>query len=173
MNMRPGQDVSPEDIFNMFFNGMAGGGVGGPGFHVYSTGFGGGPNMQFRPGRRPQQQRRQGQGQPQQQQAPGWNLVVQLVPILIIALLSFFSQSDGSGAAHRPMPGENKYFSLLVRLVRGFESQIDSYLPYLTYFHSLFHSLVEQTSLYQSTSHETNDGQGHPLLRHGSISTNI
>ena len=34
------------------------------------------------------------------------------MPILLIALLSFMSQSDGSESFSKPMPGENKYFSL-------------------------------------------------------------
>jgi hypothetical protein len=104
-------DVSPEDIFNMFFNNMAGGG--GAGFHVYSTGFGPG-GVQFRAGR-PQGQRRQQQGQAAQQQgAPGLQLLFQLLPIILIALLSFMSNSDGTQTYNAPMPGENKYFSLTV-----------------------------------------------------------
>ena len=44
-----GQEVNPEDIFNMFFGGgMPGGmgGMGGPGFRVYTTGMGG-PGFAF------------------------------------------------------------------------------------------------------------------------------
>eukprot|EP00559_Dactyliosolen_fragilissimus_P005480 CAMPEP_0184867964 /NCGR_PEP_ID=MMETSP0580-20130426/28546_1 /TAXON_ID=1118495 /ORGANISM="Dactyliosolen fragilissimus" /LENGTH=290 /DNA_ID=CAMNT_0027368541 /DNA_START=87 /DNA_END=960 /DNA_ORIENTATION=+ len=58
-----GQEVNPEDIFNMFFGGGMPGGVhmsGMPGgFRVYSTGFGGMPR---------QRAQRGGQGQQQQQQ---------------------------------------------------------------------------------------------------------
>lgn len=106
-------DVSPEEIFNMFFNGMAG----GPGFHVYSTGFGPG-GVQFRAGRPFQQQRRQQQGrQAQPDRASGLQLLFQLLPIILIALLSFMSQSDGSESYSGPMPGENKYFSLTVSFI--------------------------------------------------------
>ena len=101
-------DVNPEDIFNMFFNGMGGG---APGFHMYTSGFGPG-GVQFQAGR-PRAQRRP-QGQPAEpQRSPGLQLLFQLMPILLIALLSFMSQSDGTDSfSSRPMPGENKYFSL-------------------------------------------------------------
>mmetsp|Transcript_29330 Transcript_29330/g.67340 ORF Transcript_29330/g.67340 Transcript_29330/m.67340 type:complete len:129 (+) Transcript_29330:1279-1665(+) len=71
------QEVSPEEIFKMFFGGGVGpmGGMGGgvhmgPGFRVYSTGFGG---PQFRSAR---QQPQQGQPQRQQEQF-SWQSLIQ------------------------------------------------------------------------------------------------
>mmetsp|Transcript_6434 Transcript_6434/g.9377 ORF Transcript_6434/g.9377 Transcript_6434/m.9377 type:complete len:435 (+) Transcript_6434:197-1501(+) len=97
-------EMSPEDIFNMFFGGgMAGQtGVhfGGNGFRVYTNGFGGMP-----------QQRRRGQQQQQQQEAQGGgglSQLFQLLPLILLFFMSFFN-----------MPGEdtgmsgNKYFSLV------------------------------------------------------------
>jgi DnaJ family protein B protein 12 len=103
---RPGgQEMSPEEIFQAFFGG---GMPGGPGVHFYSTGFG--PGMQFRAGgpRRPQRE------QQQQQQQPGVGLLLQFLPVLMILLVSFFSQSNDG--YHRSMPGENQYFSLTVSI---------------------------------------------------------
>jgi DnaJ-domain-containing protein 1 len=110
VHMRPGQDLSPEDIFNAFFGGGGmPGGMGGPGFHVYSTGFG--PGMHFRAGGPGMRQRAQ---QQQQNGNPGLGLLIQMLPILLIMLVSFFNYSADSG--FHPMPGENKYFSLTVSL---------------------------------------------------------
>ena len=100
-----GQEVNPEDIFNMFFGGgmpggvhMAGGGMPG-GFRVYSTGFGG----------MPRQQRRQGQGQ--QQNGPDVASLIQLLPVLLLFLMSFFNFPGETATNHNG----NKYFSLTVR----------------------------------------------------------
>ena len=100
-----GQEMSPEDIFNMFFNGMAPGmgrGVGGPGFRVYTTGFGPGGFYAHNVA----QQR--GGPQQQQQQHTGWAQFAQLIPILVLFLMSFFSfpgtQDVGTGGS--------PYFSL-------------------------------------------------------------
>jgi len=106
------QEMSPEDIFNMFFNGHGmGGGVhhmGPGGFRVYTNGFGGFPQ---------QQRRRQPRGDGQQQQHEGVNLgaIVQLLPILLIMLLSFFNtNNDGSSTiSSSKMPGDGRYFSLV------------------------------------------------------------
>jgi hypothetical protein len=111
VHMRTAQgDVSPEDIFNMFFNGMAG----GPGFHVYSSNGG----MQFRGGRAQQARRQQhgngGAAAQGQQHQPAWALLKQLIPILLFAFLSFLSQSSDGGETHHPMPGQDKYYSLVV-----------------------------------------------------------
>jgi len=111
-----GQQVNPEEIFNMFFGGgMAGGGMGGPGVRMHTTGFG--PGFQFQGGAprarrqggapRQQQQQRQEAAGPQN---PTMGLLFQLLPVIIIMLLSFLKMDD-SGAA-TPMPGENRYFSL-------------------------------------------------------------
>lgn len=121
MQFRPGQEVNPEDIFNMFFGGGMGGGMGGGGMHRgpggvhFSTNFGGMPRG-FR-----QQQQRRGQQQHQQQQqepeAPGLAGLIQLLPFLIIMLLSFFnmnsdmSASTSNGGSNKS-PGLNRYFTL-------------------------------------------------------------
>ena len=106
-----GQDVSPEDIFNMFFGGMppgaAGGGFGGPGVRVYSTGFG--PGFAFggmHPGMRQRQQQQQQQGQ---QQGP-LSQFMQFLPLLMILFLSFWNMNDNSVTG----VGGSKYFSLTV-----------------------------------------------------------
>lgn len=109
-----GQEVSPEDIFNMFFGGgMPGGagGFGGPGVRVYSTGFGPGfafggmhPNMA-------RQQQRQRQQQPQEQETGFWNQLIQFLPLLMILMLSFFNMPGESATG----VGGSKYFSLTVR----------------------------------------------------------
>ena len=122
MHFRPGQDVNPEDIFNMFFGGgMGGGGMNrGPGGVHFSTNFGGMPR-----GFRQQQQRRgqqQQQQQQQEQEAPGMAGLIQLLPFLIIMLLSFFnmnsdmSASTSTGGSNKS-PGLNRYFTLSVSTV--------------------------------------------------------
>lgn len=107
VHFRHGEDINPEEIFNMFFGGgmpMPGGG--GRGFHVYTNGFGGGfgPGVQFR-----QQQRGRGNAQQQQQPAPNaLAMLMQFLPFLIILSLSFFNMSDSSGHDIT----KNRYFSL-------------------------------------------------------------
>lgn len=106
VHFRRGQEVSPEEIFNMFFGGGMAGAGGMPGFHVYSNGFGGGgfggPGMSFR-------------GQPrahrQQQQEPnvGFGNLLQLLPFLLIMLISFFNMGGQTGNTG------SSYFSLTVR----------------------------------------------------------
>jgi hypothetical protein len=110
-----GQQVDPEEIFNMFFGGgmpMGGGGMPG-GVHFYSTGFG--PGMHFRAGG-PRARPRGGGGDAQgpQNQQSGWNAIMQFLPIILMLLLSFARLGPDSSA---PMPGENKYFSLTVRTI--------------------------------------------------------
>jgi DnaJ family protein B protein 12 len=116
MHMHQGQDVSPEEIFNMFFGG---GGIpgrgGGQGFHFSTNGFGN-PGMRTQ---RPRGQPRQQQAQ-QEQQAPSMGMLFQFLPILLIMLVSFFKYDEGQGMASGTggnMPGENRYFSLTVRLL--------------------------------------------------------
>lgn len=111
-----GQEVSPEDIFNAFFGGgmPGGGGMGGPGFHVYTTGFG--PGMHFQAGgpRRQQQQQRRPQ---QNDAAQSMQMLMQFLPVLLIVILSFFRSGDNSFSSYTTtgnMPGENQYFSLVV-----------------------------------------------------------
>ena len=124
-------EMSPEDIFNAFFGGAAMGGMGGPGFHVYSSGFG--PGMHFAGGgnrwqqqNQQQQQRRRQQGQqrnPQNEASANIGMLLQFLPILIILLTSFFrGGSDDSSYSYSTTtvsPGENKYFSLTVRTGQG------------------------------------------------------
>jgi hypothetical protein len=104
----------------MFFGG---GGVpgaafrtgGGNGFHVYTTGFG--PGMQFRAARQ------RGAGGPAQRPAAPhdephaniFNMMLQLLPVVLIACLSLFRSGDQD--TRGTMPGVNKYFSLTVRFV--------------------------------------------------------
>jgi len=87
--MRPGQEVSPEDIFNMFFGGNGGMHFqGGPGVRVY-TSTGGFPNGFFH---MPQQQRRR---QQQRQEAPtSIQQLIQLLPILVFLIFSFMNFSE-------------------------------------------------------------------------------
>lgn len=104
-----GQNVNPEDIFNMFFGGgMPGGPQGGSrgmpgGFRVYSTGFGGMPRgAGGMPGQRGQQQRQQEPQNPIMQ-------IAQLLPVLLLFALSFFNMPGESTSGHT---GGNSYFSL-------------------------------------------------------------
>mmetsp|Transcript_10205 Transcript_10205/g.10915 ORF Transcript_10205/g.10915 Transcript_10205/m.10915 type:complete len:457 (-) Transcript_10205:41-1411(-) len=114
MNFRPGQEVNPEDIFNMFFGGGMGGGMRGPGGVNFSTNFGGMPRQR----QQQQQQRRgQGQGQQQQQEVPGMANLIQLLPFLVIMVLSFFNMSNdysssGGSSGSNKSPGLNRYFTL-------------------------------------------------------------
>jgi DnaJ homolog subfamily B member 12 len=107
-----GQEMSPEDIFNAFFNGqMGGGGFGGNGMHFTTNGFG--PGFQFRAGG--PQRREQRPQQEAQQQNPGFASLFQLLPVLFFVLLSLLS-SSGSDGTSSMMPGEGKYFMLTVGL---------------------------------------------------------
>ncbi len=107
-----GQEVNPEDIFNMFFGGGMPGGVhfnagGMPGgFRVYSTGFGGMPRGGGMGGRP-----RQGQQQQQQQQQHPVFQLIQLLPILLLFVFSFFNLPGESTTGHT---GGSHYFSLTV-----------------------------------------------------------
>jgi len=101
-----GQEVNPEDIFNMFFGGGMPGGVnmnmgGMPGgFRVYSNGFGGARRGGAMPG---QQQQRQ------QEQQGGLGALFQLLPILLLFAMSFFNL-PGETASNQT--GNSQYFSL-------------------------------------------------------------
>jgi len=112
VHFRPGQEVNPEDIFNMFFGGGMGGMHRGPGGVHFSTNFGGMPGA-FR--HQQQQRRRQGQQEPD---TPGLANLIQLLPFLVIMLLSFFNvnndQSSGRGSSggNSRSPGLNRYFTL-------------------------------------------------------------
>ncbi|GAX15361.1 DnaJ homolog subfamily B member 12 [Fistulifera solaris] len=112
MNMHHrGQEVSPEEIFNMFFGGgMPGMHRGGPGFHVYTSGFGPG-GMPFRnagPRRQARPQERE------ERQASFLSALFQFMPLLLILFSTFF-RSDGSSSASMSgrMPGEGQHFNLV------------------------------------------------------------
>jgi len=108
VHMRPGQEVSPEEIFNMFFGGgMPGMHAAGPGFRVYTGGFGG-PGMQFGARRARGRQR-----EPQEDHAPGLGMLFQFLPIILIMLVSFLRFNE-TEVPRGSMPGEQKYFSLTV-----------------------------------------------------------
>lgn len=116
MHMRHGgHDVSPDEIFNMFFGGgMPGMHRGGPGFHVYTSGFGPG-GMPFRAAG-PRRQRRQEERE--ERQAPFLSVLFQFMPLLLILFSTFF-RSDGSSGASMSgkMPGEGQHFNLVVSRV--------------------------------------------------------
>mmetsp|Transcript_36886 Transcript_36886/g.42074 ORF Transcript_36886/g.42074 Transcript_36886/m.42074 type:complete len:344 (-) Transcript_36886:325-1356(-) len=103
VQFRHGEDINPEEIFNMFFGGgmpMRGGG--GRGFHVYTNGFG--PGVQFGRQQRPR-------GREQAEQAPtGLGIIMQFLPFLMIMALSFLNMSDNGGQDTTT----NRYFSLTV-----------------------------------------------------------
>jgi tetratricopeptide (TPR) repeat protein len=96
-----GQEVSPEEIFNMFFGGgFPAGGMragGGPGFHVYTSGFG--PAGMHFAGGRPRRRAAAG-GARQEEEPQGAVMWMQMIPFLVIMLLSFFNMSGDHGAQH-------------------------------------------------------------------------
>jgi hypothetical protein len=87
----------------------------GPGFRVYSTGFGpgGGGGMAFggmHPNMRARQQQQQHRQRQQQQHADGiLGTISQLLPLILILLLSFFNMSSDNSTA---TTGGSRYFSL-------------------------------------------------------------
>lgn len=99
-----GQDVSPEEIFNMFFGGGMPPGFShmGPGVRVYSTGFGNSPFGRY------QTRRRQQQEEPNEN-ASFFKTLSQLLPILFFLAFTFlnFSPDDSFDSST-----SNKYFSL-------------------------------------------------------------
>jgi DnaJ family protein B protein 12 len=129
VHFRPGQEVSPEEIFNMFFGGGMGGMHGmhrGPGGMHFYTNFGGPAG--FARAAQQQRQRQAGQQGPAQQEteAPvGLANLLQLLPFLLILILSFMNMADQSyqgrmpGAGGNRSPGQGRYFSLTVRLDRS------------------------------------------------------
>lgn len=99
-----GGEVSPEDLFNMFFGGGGmggsgfGGGFGGPGVQTFSFGPGG-----FRAANG-FQQRRAGGGQRPGEPTPVW---MQLIPIL--CLLGFMVISQLPNLFYTPPPPDPAY----------------------------------------------------------------
>lgn len=84
------QDVSPEDIFNMFFQGA------GPGFQAH-FGRGGFQQFHFGGGRQHRQQRQQAQPP---QQVNLFQQILQFLPIIIMLLMTF---SNYSGNYNQPI----------------------------------------------------------------------
>lgn len=91
-----GDEISPEDLFNMFFGG--GTGFGGPGFSSATfVGPGFAPHTYYRggAGRRAAQQQQQQffRARQQQQQAHGnaWTILVQVLPLLVLFVYSLLS----------------------------------------------------------------------------------
>ena len=112
-----GQEVSPEEIFNMFFGGGMGGMHmrGGPGMRFY-TNVGGPAGFQnFQRGGFRQRQRAQPrQGRAEEQPSVLGNLV-QFIPLFFLLLISFMNMNDyGAGNVPKNSPGEGVYFSLRV-----------------------------------------------------------
>jgi len=110
-----GPDMTPEEMFNMFFGGMggmnggSGGGFGGSGFRVYSTGFGPG-GFAFNAGGMPRRQQQQQQGQ---RESSPFAALMQFVPILLFFLMSFFSFPDDTTSIGKGTGQNNPYFSLV------------------------------------------------------------
>ena len=168
VHFRPGQEVSPEEIFNMFFGGgMPGMGPGmhmrggmGPGVHFYSNfggpGFGG---AQFR------QRQRAHPGQraaPQEQSV--WGGFLQILPFFVILILSFMNMSDhDAGTAYST--GENRYFSLSVRFVIS-PSWTHNFELIDSVFFSSFSPPIKTAKgpIYQSSSYKTHKSKGYSLL---------
>jgi curved DNA-binding protein CbpA len=118
MHMRRGgggPEMTPEEIFQAFFGGGMPGHRMPGGVHFYSSGFGPG-GMHFRAGGFPPRNRGQPDHSQNQQQHPGLGMLMQLMPIIVILLMTFLGQSMDE-QSYRSMPGENQYFSLTVRIL--------------------------------------------------------
>lgn len=90
-----GQEMSPEDIFNMFFQGGMGPGMGGPGGgRAFRMHFGPGGQMFRQRAGRSQEEEYQTQGQ------RTWGQFAQLLPIILLFLLSFFSMNSGGESVY-------------------------------------------------------------------------
>jgi DnaJ family protein B protein 12 len=96
-------EINPEEIFNMFFNGMAG----GP--QVFRTQFGGGPQFQFGGG--PQFRGRQQQGRHREERTSSsfLNQLFQLMPVLIMVLMSMSSFGNTRPPAEYKLQPEGMY----------------------------------------------------------------
>jgi len=90
-------DLSPEDLMNMFFGGGMRGGFGGPGFRTYH--FGG--NARRRAPQRQNEDDREEQQQGNGNQGGGFNQIFQLLPmiLLLLSMTGFFSGGTSSGGA--------------------------------------------------------------------------
>ena len=161
VHFRRGQEVSPEEIFNMFFNGgMAGG---GPGFHMYSTGFGGGfggPGMAFR---HQQQRARQQQQQQGENVNVGLGNLVQLIPFLLIMFISFFNMGGQSGSTG------SSYFSLTVSDAMGNVMSLST-LSFFFDSHLIFpRFIVANSSVCTSAAYQVDQSERYSLFRDGPV----
>jgi len=191
-----GVEMTPEEIFNAFFGGgMPGGGMGGGpgGVHFYSAGFG--PGMHFRGGGFPRQHRARQAQQQQQQEGSGFGTLVQLLPLIMIMLVSFFSSDNTMfhNPTARSMPGENQYFSLTVSacvlLADCVLHVVEESLSFERWVGALFLSVctlvshknpctmivcfVEQTPLYQSIENTAQQSRRHSVLCVRQIPANV
>eukprot|EP01041_Mallomonas_annulata_P006548 gene6548-13244_t len=92
-----GGEMSPEDVFNMFFTGgmgPGGRGGGGGGFHMH---FGPGGQMYRSRGGRTTSADDDQRQQQQQPNGRSWASFLQLLPMLILFLMSFSSMRSGGG----------------------------------------------------------------------------
>jgi len=110
-----GQEINPNDIFNMFFGGGVPGGVqtaGMPGgFRVYTTGFGSSFVSSF--GGIPTNRHRRGHHNSQEHEAQEdrrYNMLAQLLPVLLLIFTSFFNFTGDLGTTGHA--GGSSYFSL-------------------------------------------------------------
>jgi len=171
-----GPEMSPEDIFNAFFGGGMPGGMNGMpgGMHFYSTGFGG-PGVHFRAGGPRQRQRGPQQQQQQEQQPPGLGVLLQLLPLLVIMLLSFFAPSDPFVST--TMPGENQFFSLVVSSgVIALMDWIDDrwhHVVLVPIVSTCDFMSTEQAALYKSNAYKTQQSERNTFLCFGQIFANI
>ncbi|KAL5342581.1 hypothetical protein BJX70DRAFT_299571 [Aspergillus crustosus] len=103
------EEISPEELFNRFFNGGLGGGFGPFGGQQFVFNMGGGPGFRVHQfgGNRPR--RRPREGDAQSEPAPSlWATVQQLLPLILLFVLpllsSLFSSSAASGPSYRFNP---------------------------------------------------------------------
>ncbi|KAL2833416.1 hypothetical protein BDW59DRAFT_138623 [Aspergillus cavernicola] len=100
------EEISPEELFNRFFNGGLGGGFGPFGGSQFVFNMGGGPGFRVHQfgGTRPRRRPREADGQPQP--APSlWATLQQFLPLILLFVLpllsSLFSSSTPSGPSYR------------------------------------------------------------------------
>ncbi|KAL4878532.1 hypothetical protein BJY04DRAFT_195575 [Aspergillus karnatakaensis] len=98
------EEISPEELFNRFFNGGMGGGFGPFGGQQFVFNMGGGPGFRVHQfgGNRPR--RRPREGDAQSEPAPSlWATIQQLLPLILLFVLPLLSSLfSGSGAPAGP-----------------------------------------------------------------------
>ena len=155
-----GQEVSPEEIFNMFFGGGAAGMGGmGPGFHMYTNGFGG-PGMNFQAGGPRRRPRGPGGQQPRNgREENGLQMLFQLLPVIMIFLISFLRWGDTGSSSYAS--GQYQYFSLKVSAGQIFQN------PFLDVklISSILLRSAERSTVCQSGAHKNCKGSGYSILR--------